>query len=124
MTKNIKTLKICFLQILTSQFGDLVKSSMLSPNLTMKIFQKKFIKSLKICKLVLNTYNRIIDFYQSSRGYSGPLSPDQKSVVNPTFTRQNDGEVEDTPSQSLEHPTLDILNKRSHRAKQLWFWDR
>ena len=52
---------------------------MLSPNLKMKIF-RKFCKTLKICKLGLNTYSRDIDHFQSSRGYSGPLSPDQKSV--------------------------------------------
>ena len=52
---------------------------MLSPNLTMKIFRKIF-KTHKICKLGLNTYSQIIDFLKSSRGYSGLLSPDQKSV--------------------------------------------
>ena len=52
---------------------------MLSPNLTIKSFHKIY-KTLTICKLGLNTYSQIIDLFQSSREYSGPLSPNQKSV--------------------------------------------
>ena len=45
----------------------------------MKSFHK-ILKTIKICKLGLNTYSRIIDIFQSSRWYSGAVSPDQKSV--------------------------------------------
>ena len=63
---------------------------MLSPNLNMKIF-RQFCKTLKICKLGLNTYSRIIDLLQSSLGYSGPLSADQKSVVQSDLHQTNWG---------------------------------
>ena len=64
---------------------------MLSLNLTIKSFHKIF-KTHTICKLGEILTVELLIFFQSSRRYSGPMSPDPKSVfqsdLNPTNWRR------------------------------------
>ena len=115
----LKTLKIIFLKILTSQYG--FWSNRVC---WVRIWQWKVFKTLKICKVGLILLVELLIVFSRPGGSPNPWVRIRSRFLNPNFTRRTDGEVKDTPWRSLDHTTNDISNESSHRGEQLCLWDR